>query len=116
MQIHVSPRHLTLTAAIHGYLADKIEHLEDLADDIIGAHAVLMHDDTASPTKKHCAKIHVALPGPDLHAESYDADLYAAIDKVLDKVAGQLRKRKTRRKMHDRHVTQVKAERKKRFG
>jgi putative sigma-54 modulation protein len=40
--------------------------------------------------------VHLAVPGPDIHAEESDADLYAAIDLVMDKLARQLRKRKTR--------------------
>ncbi len=116
MQIHVSPRHLTLTAAIHGYVADKVEHLESIAEEIIGAHCVLIHDEGGAVQKKYQVKVHLAIPGPDVHAESYDSDLYAAIDKVVDKLARQLRKRKTRVKLRNRHVAQVKVERKKRFG
>ena len=32
MQIHLSPRHLVLTAAIHSHVADKVEHLESITD------------------------------------------------------------------------------------
>ena len=39
MQLHLA-RHLTLTAAIYGYVADKISHLEQLTDRILAAHVV----------------------------------------------------------------------------
>ena len=42
MQIHLSPRHLRLTAAIHSHTATKIAHLEELANDIVAAHIVLI--------------------------------------------------------------------------
>ena len=96
MQIHISPRHLRLTAAIHQYAATKIVHLEELAEDIIAAHVVLIHDETARPEDRYSAKVHLAIPGPDIHAEESHADLYAALDLVTDKLARQLRKRKTR--------------------
>ncbi len=60
MQIHLSPRNVRLTGAIHAYVAEKIMRLEGIASEV-------------------------------------DGDLYAAIDKVGDKLACQLRKRKTRR-------------------
>ena len=44
MQIHLSPRHLTLTAAIYAYVAEKINHLEQLTDRILDVH----YDDLVS--------------------------------------------------------------------
>jgi putative sigma-54 modulation protein len=94
MQIHLSPRHLTLTAAIYAYVAEKINHLEQLTDRILAAHVVLLHDETS--TRKHIVKVHLAVPGPDIYAEDAEDDLYAAIDKVTGKLSQQIRKRKTR--------------------
>jgi len=111
MQIHVSPRHLKLTAAIHGYVAEKVEHLESLAGEILAAHVVLLHDETA--TKSYSVKVHLAVPGPDIHAEDKEKDLYAAIDKVVDKLARQLRKRKTGLNDNTKRVLQVSSERRK---
>jgi putative sigma-54 modulation protein len=96
MQIHLSPRHLRLTAAIHQYAASKVLHLEELASDIVAAHVVLIHDENAKPADRYAVKVHLAIPGPDIHAEEAHADLYAALDLVTDKLARQLRKRKTR--------------------
>lgn len=112
MQIHLSPRHLTLTAAIHGYVAEKISHIEPLADNIMAAHVVLVHDETK--TKRHTVKVHLAMPGPDIHAEDTEDDLYAAIDKVVDKLSMQLRKRKTKLSSHKKHLTQLASEGRKR--
>jgi len=108
MQIHLSPRHLVLTAAIHSFVAAKIEHLESISDQIIGAHVVLVHDDTR--LKRFVVKVHLAVPGPDIHAQDSDADLYAAIDKVADKLARQLRKRKTRRVLKKKHESRLASE------
>jgi len=116
MQIHLSPRHLKLTAAIHGYVAGKVEHLEELTSEIMAAHVVLFHDERKDPKKTYTVKMHIALPGPDIHAEDSESDLYVAIDKVLDKVAQQLRKRKTRLKDKTKHTLQRAAERKKSRG
>jgi putative sigma-54 modulation protein len=96
MQIHLSPRNVRLTAAIHSYVAEKIMRLEDVGGEILAAHVVLVHDEQAAAGAYFCVKVHLAVPGPDIHASETDGDLYAAIDKVSDKVAMQLRKKKKR--------------------
>lgn len=97
MQIHISPRHVKLTAAIHAHVAEKIGHLEHLEKNIIGAH-VAIDEDTSKKSAKHAfiVKVHVALPGPDIHAEDKGHDLYQAIDLVATKLAEQLRHRKSK--------------------
>jgi len=95
MQIHLSPRNVRLTGAIHSYVAEKVMRLEDIASEILAAHVVLVHDESTA-SGNFCVKVHLAIAGPDIHASEVDGDLYAAIDKVSDKLAGQLRKRKSR--------------------
>lgn len=95
MQLHLSPRNLRLTAAIHQHAAAKILHLEDIADDIMAAHVVLVNDEAANPKKQFTVKAHLAVPGPDVHAEHSGSDLYAVFDEVTDRLARQLRKRRT---------------------
>jgi putative sigma-54 modulation protein len=115
MQLHLSPRHLRLTAAIHRHTADKILTLEELCANIIAAHVVLVHNETAKPKDRFSVKVHLALSGPDIHAEESSEDLYAALDVVMDKLARQLRKRKTRLTDKRRSVVQ-RAELKRRTG
>jgi putative sigma-54 modulation protein len=96
MQIHLSPRNLRLTGAIHAYVAEKIMRLEGIASEILAAHVVLVHDEGAVADRRFCVKAHLAIAGPDIHATDVGGDLYAAIDRISDKLARQLRKRKTR--------------------
>lgn len=97
MQIHLSPRNVRLTGAIHSYVAEKIIRLEGITEEILAAHVVLVHDEQTASGAYFCVKAHLAVAGPDIHASEVDGDLYAAIDKVSDKLAGLLRKRKKRR-------------------
>jgi putative sigma-54 modulation protein len=113
MHIHLSPRHLALTGPINAYVVNKLAHLDHQSDRIIAAHVVLMHDD--SKKKSHyVVKVHLAVPGPDIHAEDRESDLYAAIDLVMNKLAQQLRKRKTRLVTGKKHKAQKATERRKR--
>ena len=113
MQLHLSPRNLKLTAAIHSYAAEKIQSIEGLAE-IIAAHVVLVSDHTAKPKDHFSVKVHLAVAGPDIHAEDKDADLYAALDKVVAKLSRQLRKRKTVLVDKRRQTAQRKVEKTKR--
>lgn len=101
MQIHITPRHLRLTASIHQAAASQVSLVEDLGLEILAAHVVLIHDDVAKPEDRYTAKVHLALRGPDLHAEHSAGDLYIALEQVVDKLCRQVRKRKTASK--DRH-------------
>jgi len=116
MEIHLSARHLKLTGANRAYITEKLSYLEHVTDDIIGVHAVILFDENKSPTKQFLLKVHIGVPGPDIHIEQYGRDLYEAIDKIENKLARQLRKRKTKNQEKKRHDLQKKRERAKRYG
>src|ERR1700677_2793599 len=96
MQIHISPRDIKLTGAIHSYVAQKIEGLEHFGLGIIGAHVALWHDDQRAFKHAFVVKVHLALPGPDIHAEDHGHELYQAIDVCAERLAEQLRHRKSK--------------------
>jgi putative sigma-54 modulation protein len=87
--------------------------LEDYTE-IIAAHLVLLHDEAAKPADRFVVKAHLAIRGPDVHAESRAETLHAALDLVGDKLARQLRKRKT--KLTDKRRSKVQKERERRGG
>ena len=96
MQIHISPRDIKLTGAIHGYVAQKIEGLEHFGLGLIGAHVALWHDSERAIKHAFVVKVHLALKGPDIHAEDHGHELYQAIDVVTERLAEQLRHRKSK--------------------
>lgn len=114
MQLHISPRNLRLTAAIHQYTAEKISAVEPLGD-IIAAHIVLVHDEFAKASEKFRVKAHLAVAGPDIHCDVANADLYAALDKASSTLGRLLRKRKTAM-VDKRRQTKQKASERKRSG
>jgi putative sigma-54 modulation protein len=97
---------MPLTAAIHQAVATQLGTLEDLGTEIIGAHVVLLHDDVTDPGHRYQVRVHLAVAGPDIFATDSENDLYIAIERVVAKLARQLRKRKTARKEKSRTVTQ----------
>ncbi|MCX6935379.1 MAG: ribosome-associated translation inhibitor RaiA [Verrucomicrobia bacterium] len=116
MHIHITPRHLPLTDGIEMYVRNKLSHLDHFERRILGAHVVLWLDHSAPPKKQFRVKVHLAVPGPDLYAESGEADLYAAVDKAEEKLTNELRKRKTKMVDHKRHMEARRKEKARRFG
>ena len=96
MQIHISPRNVQLTSDIHSFVAEKIGHLEHLNGRMLGTHVVLWHDPSRRKQEEYVVKVHLGLPGRDVHAESAAPDLFSAIDLVTSKAARQIRKYKTK--------------------
>ena len=110
MHIHVSPRHVPLTAAIHQKVAAQLSALEEHSPNILAAHVVLIHDAAAAPAQRYTVKVHLALAGPDVFAEDSENNLYVAMERVTDKLDRQLRKRKTARTDKVRKTSQRAAE------
>jgi putative sigma-54 modulation protein len=96
MQIHISPRQVKVTAPIKAYIEQKIGHLEHYAARITSAHVSIFHDETRAVKHAFCVKVHLTVPGPNLHAEDHGHDLYQAIDLVTERLAEQLRHRKSK--------------------
>jgi putative sigma-54 modulation protein len=113
MQIHLSPRHLRMTGSIHTHAAAVVSSLEDYTE-IIAAHLVLIYDEVAKPEHRFGVKAHLAIRGKDVHADVTAETLHVALDQAGDKLARQLRKRKT--KLTDKRRSKVQREREKTRG
>ena len=96
MNLNVSGHHLEITPAIRTYVSEKLGRVTRHFDQVIDVHVILSVDKLRQ--KAECT-LHVR--GKDLHCESEEADLYAAIDLMVDKLDRQVSKHKTR--MQDHH-------------
>jgi putative sigma-54 modulation protein len=104
MQINVKGHQVEVTVALHDYAVSKFDritrhfdHLHDLA--VVLSIEKLLHKAEAT----------MLLSGKKLHADATAADMYAAIDALVDKVDGQVRKHKE--KVTDHHAESVRATR-----
>jgi len=93
MKLILSSHNITLTQAIENHVLDKLDKLEHLDRQALDARVTLEHDTTKATTKKFKCSVRLAVPGPDLYAEDWETDLYAAIDLVAKKIEQQIRKR-----------------------
>ncbi|MFH1604053.1 MAG: ribosome-associated translation inhibitor RaiA, partial [Pseudomonadota bacterium] len=75
MNVQVSGHHVEVTQAIHDYVIAKLERIQRHFDHVIDVNVVL-----SVQKLRQMAEISVHIPGKDIHVESDDEDLYAAID------------------------------------
>ena len=96
MQLSISGLHMDVTDALKSYVAGKLEKLERHYDHITNVHVVLS---VKKLRQRAEATIHIS--GAELFADADCEDLYAAIDKLSDKLDRQLIKHKE--KVIERH-------------
>ena len=97
MNLSVSGHHLDVTPAIRTYVQAKLGRIARHFDHVIDAHVIL----TADKARRK-AEVTLHVRGKDLHCESEQADLYAAIDLLADKLDRQILKYKD--KLHHKRV------------
>jgi len=97
MNLSVSGHHLEVTPALRSYVHSKIARVTRHFDHVIDARVLL----TADKLKRK-AEVTLRVRGKDLHCESEEGDLYAAIDLLADKLDRQILKYKD--KLYDKRV------------
>jgi len=91
MNLNVSGHHLDITPAIRGYVDSKLERITRHFDHVINAHVILSVDKL-----RQKAEVTLHVRGKDIHCESEQNDLYAAIDLLIDKLDRQVLRYKNR--------------------
>jgi putative sigma-54 modulation protein len=91
MNLNLTGHHLEVTPAIRSYVRSKLERVSRHFDHVIDAHVILTVNKLIQKAE---ATLHVR--GKDLHCESEQEDLYAAIDLLADKLDRQVLRYKDR--------------------
>ena len=89
MNLNVSGHHLEVTPAIRSYVSSKLERIIRHFDHVIDVHVILS---VGKLSQKAEVTLHVR--GKDIHCACEEADLYAAIDLLADKLDRQVLKYK----------------------
>ena len=96
MQIDLTGHHIELTDPLRNYVSEKFERLERHFDNVTDVHVILSVEKL-----RHKAEATMQLSGGKLFADSTEADMYAAIDGLTDKLDRQIKKHKE--KITDHH-------------
>ena len=95
MQITVKGHQIDVTAALNDYATSKFTRIARHYDDLHEINIVLGLERLLQK-----AEATLQLSGKTVHADASAADMYAAIDALVDKVETQLRKHKEKRVDH----------------
>jgi ribosome hibernation promoting factor len=89
MNLNLTGRHLEITPAIRQHVTDKIAKLKSHFDNVIDVNIVLSVDKLQQK-----AEGSVHLSGKDVFVECDDANMYVAIDNMIEKLDRQIIKHK----------------------
>ncbi len=89
MNLNLSARHLEITPAIREHVLSKLDKIKRHFDKVIDVNVVLSVDKL---TQKAEANLH--LSGKTIFVECVDANLYTAIDTLIEKLDRQILKHK----------------------
>lgn len=89
MNLNITGRHLEITPAIRQHVTDKLAKIKSHFDNVIDVNVVLSVEKLMQKAE---ATVHVS--GKTIFVECEDANLYAAIDALIDKLDRQVIKHK----------------------
>lgn len=101
MNLHLTGRHLEITPPIREYVMDKIARINRHFDHVIDVTVVMTVEKLDQRVE---ANVH--LSGKDIHVLAHGADMYAAIDELVDKLDRQVLRHKER--FDPRHAAGIK--------
>jgi putative sigma-54 modulation protein len=91
MNLHLTGHHVEITPAIRDYVVSKLERINRHFEHVIDVNVIMTVEKL---DQKIEANMH--LSGKDIHVQSHEADMYAAIDCLIDKLDRQVIKHKER--------------------
>ena len=97
MQLSVTGHQIDVTDSLRAYVSNKIEKIERHFDLVSDVHCILKVEKL-----RHTAEATINVNGGKIFADSTEADMYAAIDSLVDKLDRQVRKHKE--KLVDHHA------------
>jgi len=95
MNLLIHGNHVEVTPALRDYVQGKLNRIERHFDQVIDANVQL----TVEKLRQR-AEITLRMRGNNIHVESVDDDMYAAIDMLVDKLDRQVLRHKDRIKDH----------------
>ncbi len=95
MQITITGRNLDITPAIEEYVDKRVRKLKKYFNSIVDVHVVLFLQ-----RFQHLCEITMNASGVTLHGHDRTEDLYASVDRVVEKLERQLKKYKGKLQSH----------------
>jgi len=100
MNLTISGHHLEVTPALRSYVTDKLDRITRHFDQVVDVRVLLSIENQTEKEGRQKAECNIHVKGSDMFAESANADLYAAVDDLVDKLDRQVVRFKDRQKDH----------------
>ena len=100
MNLTISGHHLEITPALRTYVSSKLGKITRHFDQVVDIKVLLSIENQTEKEGRQKAECNLHVKGNDLFAESAHADLYAAVDDLVDKLDRQVVKYKDRIQAH----------------
>ncbi|MBI5207892.1 MAG: ribosome-associated translation inhibitor RaiA [Candidatus Firestonebacteria bacterium] len=97
MHISITGRHIDITNALRDYIEKKVSKLNKYFNHIIETHVVLSLDGKTYQV----VEVTIHTNGITIHGEERTEDMYASVDKVVDKMERQIIKYKEKISQHN---------------
>ena len=95
MNLSISGHHVEVTPALREYVTSKLVRIRNHFDHVIDVSVILSVEKLVQR-----AEVTLRVTGKDIFAEATHADLYAAVDTLMDKLDRQVIKYKQKRQDH----------------
>jgi putative sigma-54 modulation protein len=95
MQLNLTGHHVEITAPLREYVNNKLNRIERHFEQVTDVHCILTVEKL-----RHKAEATVHVSGGTLFADSVEDDMYAAIDRLVDKLDRQIKKHKEKLTNH----------------
>jgi len=92
MQMNITGHHIDVTPALKAYVTEKLGRISRHFDEVIAINVILR----VEKPQQQQAEATVSAAGKSLFAQDSNADMYAAIDGLSDKLDKQVRRYKDR--------------------
>ena len=100
MNLTISGHHLDVTPALRSYVTSKLDRITRHFDQVVDVKVLLTVENLKEKQGRKRAECNVHVKGSDMFAESSHADMYAAVDQLVDKLDRQVVRHKDRLQSH----------------
>lgn len=100
MNLTISGHHFDVTPALRNYVTSKLDKITRHFDQVVDVRVLLTIDNLKEKDLRQRAECNIHVKGKDLFAESAHADLYAALDDLVDKMDRQVLRHKDKSQDH----------------
>ena len=100
MNLTISGHHLDVTPALRSYVTSKLDRITRHFYQVVDVKVLLTVENLKEKQGRKRAECNVHVKGSDMFAESSHADMYAAVDELVDKLDRQVVRHKDRLQSH----------------